>query len=152
MADLVLTRTFAAPRELVFAAFTDARRLAEWWGPEGFTTPGAAVDVRPGGAMRLDMHAPDGTIYKGGGTYHVIEPPERLVFATTILGDDGKALAEFENTIVLRERDGKTELTLSVRKVFADPIVAVHTDQMAEGWASSLDCLTEYIEREASVS
>jgi uncharacterized protein YndB with AHSA1/START domain len=147
--ELVLTRTFDAPRELVFAAFTDARRLAQWWGPEGFTTPDATADVRPGGALRLDMHSPDGTIYRGGGTYHEIVPPERLVFSTTILGDDDKALAEIRNTLTLVDRDGKTELTLHARVVHADPSVAHHLAGMEEGWNSSLDVLAEYLAREA---
>ena len=78
--DVVISRTLGAPRDLVFAAFTDARRLAAWWGPEGFTTPDATADVRPGGALRLDMHGPDGTVYHGGGTYHEIVPPRAARF------------------------------------------------------------------------
>lgn len=147
MNDVVITRTIAAPRALVFAAFTDARHLARWWGPEGFTTPDAAADPRPGGAMRLDMHSPDGTVYFGGGTYHEIEPPERLVFSTTILDEDGSALAELRNTLILVEREGKTELTLSVAIVHADPVVAPHLAGMKEGWTSSLVCLAQYLER-----
>ena len=144
---LVITRTIGAPRELVFAAFTDARHLREWWGPENFTTPDAGADARPGGAMRLDMHSPDGTVYRGGGTYHELEPPSRLVFSTTILSDAGAELAEIRNTISLVERNGKTELTLSVRIVFADPSVAHHLAGMEEGWKSSLVCLANYLER-----
>jgi uncharacterized protein YndB with AHSA1/START domain len=150
--DVVISRTFNAPRELVFAAFTDARHLAAWWGPEGFTTPDARADVRPGGALQLDMHAPDGTVYHGGGTYHEIVPPERLVFSTTILGDADEELASFRNTLTLIERNGKTELTLSIRFEHASPAVLHHIDGMEEGWNSSLDCLAEYIEREAQRS
>ncbi len=142
---LVITRTLDAPRELVYAAFTDARHLREWWGPESFTTPDAAADARPGGALRLDMHAPDGTVYCGGGTYHELEPPSRLVFSTTILSDAGAVLAEVRNTIVLVERDGKTELTLNARVISADPSVAHHLAGMEEGWKSSLVCLAEYL-------
>jgi uncharacterized protein YndB with AHSA1/START domain len=143
--DVVITRTLDAPRDLVFAAFTDARRLAAWWGPEGFTTPDAAADVRPGGALRLDMHSPDGTVYRGGGTYHEIEPPGRLVFSTTIVGDNDEDLAEFRNTLTLVERDGKTELTLSIRFVHASPVVAPRIAMMEQGWNSSLDCLADYL-------
>lgn len=66
--ELVLTRTFDAPRELVFKAWTDAKQLAEWWGPKGFTNPVCDIDVRPGGAIRIDMTGPDGTVYPMGGT------------------------------------------------------------------------------------
>jgi len=79
MNDVIIKRTIAAPRELVYAAFTDARHLANG-GPEGFTTPDAAADPRPGGAMRLDMHGPDGNVYLGGGTYHELTPPNGSCF------------------------------------------------------------------------
>ena len=147
MNDVIIKRTIAAPRELVYGAFTDARHLAKWWGPEGFTTPDAAADPRPGGAMRLDMHGPDGNVYLGGGTYHELTPPERLVFSTTILAEDGTALAEFRNTLTFAEHGGKTELTLSITMVHADPSVAHHTADMEEGWTSSLVCLAAYLER-----
>jgi uncharacterized protein YndB with AHSA1/START domain len=146
MADLVLTRTFDAPRELVFAAFTDARHLAAWWGPEGFSTPDATADVRPGGELRLDMHSPDGTVYRGGGTYREIAPPDRIVFEATILDDDDAELARILNTIVLVERSGKTELTLTCRVLHATPVVAPHLAGMEEGWTSSLECLAAYLE------
>jgi uncharacterized protein YndB with AHSA1/START domain len=146
MSDLLLTRTFDAPRELVFAAFTDARHLAAWWGPEGFTTPDAAADVRPGGALRLDMHGPDGTVYRGGGTYREITPPERLVFETTILDGSDVELAQILNTVTLIERNGKTELTLTCRVLHAAPVVAPHLADMKQGWMSSLECLAAYLE------
>jgi uncharacterized protein YndB with AHSA1/START domain len=146
MADLVITRTIDAPRDLVFAAFTDARHLAAWWGPEGFTTPDARADVRPGGALRLDMHSPDGTVYRGGGTYREITPPGRIVFETTILDDNDAELAQVLNTVTLVERDGKTELTLTCRVLHAAPVVAPHLAGMEEGWTSSLVCLAAYLD------
>jgi uncharacterized protein YndB with AHSA1/START domain len=146
MDDLVLTRTFNAPRALVFAAFTDARHLAAWWGPQGFTTPDAAADVRVGGELRLDMHSPDGKVYRGGGTYREIQPPDRIVFETTILDDSDAELARVLNTIVLVERSGKTELTLTCRVLHAAPVVAPHLADMEEGWTSSLECLAAYLE------
>src|SRR5512133_1069200 len=68
MADLgskgvTLTRTFDAPREVVWRAWTDPKLLAKWWGPRMFTTPRCEVDVRPGGAILIDMRGPDGVIY-----------------------------------------------------------------------------------------
>jgi len=145
--DVVITRTFAAPRELVFAAFTDAQHLAQWWGPEGFTTPDAAADVRPGGTLHLDMHGPDGTVYHGGGTYHEIIAPERLVFSTTILGAADETLAEFRNTLTFVERNGQTDLTLTIRQIYVSAVVAHHVAGMKEGWTSSLVCLARYLER-----
>src|SRR5713101_4163666 len=67
--EVVITRVFDAPRELVFKAFTERERLMRWWGPGGFTTPLCELDVRPGGAIFLHMRAPDGTIYPMAGVY-----------------------------------------------------------------------------------
>jgi uncharacterized protein YndB with AHSA1/START domain len=57
---LIATRIFDAPRAPVFEAWTDPTRLAQWWGPYGFTTTTRAFDLRPGGVWRFVMHGPDG--------------------------------------------------------------------------------------------
>src|SRR5689334_18469516 len=61
--EIVITRVIDAPRELVFAAFTDAEHISNWWGPNGFRTTTYEKDVRPGGVWRFTMHGPDGTDY-----------------------------------------------------------------------------------------
>lgn len=93
------------------------------------------------------MHGPDGTVYRGGGTYREIRPPDRIVFETTILDDGDAELARILNIIVLVERSGKTELSLTCRVLHAEPIVAPHLAGMEPGWSSSLECLAEYLER-----
>jgi uncharacterized protein YndB with AHSA1/START domain len=60
----VLTRTFDAPRELVFNAWTDPKQITQWWRLTGFTTTTHEMDVKPGGVWRFVMHGPDGTDYK----------------------------------------------------------------------------------------
>jgi uncharacterized protein YndB with AHSA1/START domain len=60
---LVITRTIKAPREVVFKAWIDQKLMAQWWGPDGFTNPVCELDVRPGGAIRIDMLGPDSTVY-----------------------------------------------------------------------------------------
>ena len=57
---LVIERIFDAPPNLVFKAWTDPKQVAQWWGPKGFTNPVCEMDVRPGGALRIVMRAPDG--------------------------------------------------------------------------------------------
>src|SRR5438034_1059467 len=54
---LVITRTFDAPREIVFKMWTDPNHMAQWWGPHGFTNPVCVLDVRPGGAILIDIRA-----------------------------------------------------------------------------------------------
>jgi uncharacterized protein YndB with AHSA1/START domain len=77
---LWMSRRFNAPRERVFRALTDARQLARWWGPKGFTVPDLALDVRPGGAWRTTVRSPDGQDHIVSGVYRDIMPPSRLVF------------------------------------------------------------------------
>src|SRR6185295_20302708 len=74
--ELVLTRVFDAPRELVFRAWTDPKHMEQWWGPKVFTNRVEKMDVRPGGAWRIIMCAPDGTEYPAQGEYREIVPPE----------------------------------------------------------------------------
>jgi uncharacterized protein YndB with AHSA1/START domain len=78
--SIIGSRVFDAPRDLVFAAFTDPKHLAQWWGPDGFTTTTHAFDFRPGGVWRFVMHGPDGRDYQNRVTYDEIVPPERLVY------------------------------------------------------------------------
>src|SRR5262245_64936028 len=78
--ELIFTRIFDAPRELVFAAWTDPQHLAQWWGPQGFTTTIHEMDVRPGGVWRLTMHGPDGRDYRNRIVTLEVLKPERLVF------------------------------------------------------------------------
>jgi uncharacterized protein YndB with AHSA1/START domain len=58
--EIITSRVYDAPRELVFKAWTDPKHIARWWGPNGFTTTIHEMDVRPGGAWRFIMHGPDG--------------------------------------------------------------------------------------------
>src|SRR6201746_2891085 len=76
--EIVVSRVIDAPRELVFAAFTEVRHLSRWWGPEGFTTTTRAFEFRVGGAWDFVMHGPDGTDYQEWISWTEIAPPERI--------------------------------------------------------------------------
>jgi len=89
--ELFITRTFDAPRRLVFQAWTDPKQLAQWWGPHGFTNPICELDVRPGGAIRIHMRGPDGAVYPMTGVYREIVAPERLVFTSAALDEKGQS-------------------------------------------------------------
>src|SRR5438445_13670197 len=75
-----LQRTFQAPREKVFQAWTRPEDLKRWSAPGDLTTPVAEVDLRVGGRYRIDMRAPDGTLHRVTGTYREVDPPNRLVY------------------------------------------------------------------------
>ena len=103
----------SSPRE-VFAAFEQPERLAQWWGPNGFTTTTHAFDMRPGGAWRFVMHGPDGTDYENRITYDEIVKPERLVYRHGGVAD-GEPV-QFHVTVTFEDLGGKTRLTM--RAVF----------------------------------
>ena len=142
--ELVITRIFDAPRELVWKAWTDPKRLARWWGPNGFTNPVCELDVRPGGAIRIDMTGPDGVLYPIRGVFHEIVEPERLVFTTSAFEDgEGNPQLEVLNTVIFAELGGKTKLALKAVVVKSAPEVAGALAGMEEGWSQSLGRLAE---------
>jgi uncharacterized protein YndB with AHSA1/START domain len=139
--ELTLTRLIDAPRALVFQAWTDPQHLAQWWGPQGFTNPVCEVDLRPGGAIRIDMRGPDGSIYPLRGVFREVVAPERLVFTNDALDAAGQLLIEGITTVTFAEQDGKTLLTVQDRILNAAPGAADALAGMDEGWNQSLDRL-----------
>src|SRR5277367_4853396 len=113
--EMSLTRRVAASPEVVFRAWTDPKHLAEWWGPRGFTNPLCEADVRVGGAIRIDMCAPDGVIYPMTGRYVEIDRPHRLVFTTAALDDEGKPMFEVLNTVTFGAAGNGTEISLDAQ-------------------------------------
>ncbi|HYH78932.1 MAG TPA: SRPBCC family protein [Longimicrobium sp.] len=77
--EIVMTRAFAAPRELVWRASTEAEHFANWWGPRGFANRVTEMDVRPGGRWECVQTAPDGSVHRFWGEYLEVVRPERLV-------------------------------------------------------------------------
>ena len=109
--EIVLVRVFDATREAVFAAWTDADAFCQWFGPEGFSCTVREMDVRPGGRVRFDMIAPNGTVFTNRFDYLEVVPSRRLVLDHGSDADDDPA--RFRVTITLDEQaDGKTVLTL----------------------------------------
>jgi uncharacterized protein YndB with AHSA1/START domain len=108
--SIIATRVFDAPRELVFEAWIDPKHLAQWWGPNGFTTTTHAIDVRPGGVWRFIMHGPDGRDYQNRITYDEIVKPERLVYSHG--GGDDVEPVRFKVTVTFDNLGGKTRLTM----------------------------------------
>jgi uncharacterized protein YndB with AHSA1/START domain len=105
---LVGTREYDAPRNLVFSAFTDPNHLAQWWGPNGFTTTTLSFDMRPGGIWRFVMHGPDGRDYQNRITYEEVVPPERIVYRHGGGGDVEPV--QFRQTIMFEDLGGRTRI------------------------------------------
>jgi uncharacterized protein YndB with AHSA1/START domain len=145
MQELITTRVFDAPREIVFKAWTDPEQLKHWWGPKGFTNPVCEVDVRPGGAIRIHMRAPDGMVHPMTGVFQEIVQPERLVFTTQALDNHGEPLFDILNTVTFADENGKTKLTLHARVLKVQPEAAPRLAGMEQGWSLSLDRLAAWL-------
>ena len=142
---LKITRIFDAPRELVFKAWTDADHLKRWWGPRDFTNPVCEIDVRRGGAIRIDMRSPDGTVYPMTGVFQEVIAPERLVFKSMAMDGAGAPLFEILNTVLFSDENGKTKLTIEARVLKTTADAGQYLDGMNEGWNQSLDRLAEVL-------
>ena len=101
-------RVFDAPRDLVFATFTDPKLIPEWWGPEGTTTSVERMDVEPGGGWRFVIRNADGTETGFRGTYREVTPPERIVQTFEWEGMPGHVSVE---TAIFEDLGDRTKLT-----------------------------------------
>lgn len=110
--EILSTRLFAASRDRLYTAFSDAAQLAKWWGPTGFTNTIHEFELRPEGRWRMTMHGPDGANYENDKIFVTVEPAERVVF--NHLGP----MHAFEMTLTFAEESGGTRLTW--RMCFAD--------------------------------
>jgi uncharacterized protein YndB with AHSA1/START domain len=107
--ELVITRTFDAPRSLVWAAFTDPKHLPNWHtGPEGFTMPVCEIDLRPGGSWHYVWRNRQGREFGAAGTYREVDPPKRIVYVTSVNGE------EQTSTTTFTEENGRTVVTSSM--------------------------------------
>jgi uncharacterized protein YndB with AHSA1/START domain len=147
---------FDAPRELVFAAWTDPKHIANWWGPRGFTNPVCEWNAKPGGKIAVTMRANDEIAaaigmkdHPMGGEFREVAPPSKLVFTTTAFdGPDGPKLRNL-NTVTFEAQGAKTKVTLHVIVEHAAPEMAGALGGMEQGWSESLDKLAETIALES---
>ncbi len=141
--ELVITRVFDAPRDLVWKAWTEPERIKQWSAPKGFTIPVAEGELRPGGAWKSCMRKPDGTDLWLAGVYREIDEPKRLVFTHAWLDENGKPGPETLVTVTLVERAGKTEMEF--RQSGFDSIES--RDGHAGGWNECFDRLEEFLSK-----
>lgn len=137
--DIVITRIFDAPRELVFKAWTDPKHLVQWWGPKGFTNTNQEIEVKPGGVWRYVMHGPDGVNYKNEIHFLEIEEPKHLVYAHGGTEDEQHLVR-----VNFTQHEEKTKLTMCMRfKSVAERIRVVEKYGAIEGAKSTLERLDE---------
>jgi uncharacterized protein YndB with AHSA1/START domain len=158
--EFVIQRTFDAPRDLVWKAFTERDRLMQWWGPKGFKMLSCTVDLRPGGVFHYCMESPDGQKMWGKFVYREIVAPERIVHINSF-SDENQGVTrhpmaptwplETLSTATFTERNGKTTITVHWRPYNATEeerrVFAASHDSMNQGWTGTMDRLDAYLSK-----
>jgi uncharacterized protein YndB with AHSA1/START domain len=141
--EIVMTREFDAPRDLVFEAHTSCEHMSRWWGPRKYEVISCEIDFRVGGKWRIVHRGPDGDEYAFRGEYRAIVPPESITWTFEFEGFPGQISVE---TMRLEEHDGKT--TFIATSVF-DTVEArdgMLNSGMEEGASETMERLDEYLE------
>jgi uncharacterized protein YndB with AHSA1/START domain len=147
--EIIITRIFDAPREIVWKAWTDPELTKRWWGPKIFTAPVSKIDLRVGGKYLNCMRGPDGKDYWSTGIYREIVPPKRLVMTDSFADEKGNVVPashygmtgewplELLVTMTLEEAGGKTKMTLRHEGIPS----GIMREMTETGWSESFDKL-----------
>lgn len=153
--ELVITRVFEAPRDLVWKTWTDPELVNRWWGPKVFTAPFVKIDLRVGGKFLFCMRGPDGKDYWSTGVYREIVPPKRIVATDSFADKDGNIVSasyygmkaelplQMLLTVTFEEHEGKTRFTLHHDGIPA----GTDRDLAKQGWSESLDKLAALLSK-----
>lgn len=140
--ELVITRVFDAPRELVFRMWVEREHMERWGGPKGMEFSVIKMDRRPGGAYRFRMREANGTDHWSQGVCQEILPPERFVFTTGWADAEGNPTSPVTLvTLTFEDLSGKTRLTLCQTGFET----SAARDSHRTGYESALDKLAEYL-------
>lgn len=143
--EMLYTRIYDAPRELVWKAWSEPERLAKWFGPNGFSITTHEMQFKEGGFWKFTMHGPDGRNYKNKIHYLEIKAPERIV--NKHAGEGSDDVVNFQ-TIITFEAISKNETKVSMRQIFNSPedlkfvIDNYHADK---GALENIQRLADYI-------
>ena len=141
--EIVLTREFDFPRDLVFEAFTKPEHIAQWWGPRGTTVPSCHMDFRPGGNWRFVSRDTDGNEFGFRGEIREVVPPERIVQTFEFEGMPGHVSVE---TLRLEDLGGRTRMTVTSRFDSVMDRDGMLQSGMEKGAAEAYDRLSEYLQ------
>jgi uncharacterized protein YndB with AHSA1/START domain len=161
--EFVITRTFDAPRDLVWRAFTEAEHLKHWWGPKGFKMLSCKLDLQPGGVFHYGMQAPDGSVMWGKWVFREIFAPERLTIVISFSDANAGITRHPFAPVWPAEMLGTTTFTAHGRKTLltsrtiafnatADERNAFEAgfDSMEQGFTGTFDQLEAYLATHAS--
>lgn len=141
---LVISRVFAAPREVVFSAWSTAAHLRNWFSPETCSVPEARVDFRPGGVFELCMQLPDGEKHWQRGHFTEIVAPERLAFTAAV---EAKGAVRFTavTQVSFAAEHGCTRMVVEQDYDIIDAAYRYAPEGAGEGWRTTLDKLEREI-------
>jgi uncharacterized protein YndB with AHSA1/START domain len=143
--EILSERVFDAPRERVFAAYTDPELIPQWWGPRRMTTVVDRMDVRPGGSWRFVAHDPDGREQGFQGVYREVTPPERIVQTFEWEGMPGHVIIEHA---AFEELGGRTRVTVTSLFHTTEERDGMLASGMERGLSESHDRLDELLAAE----
>lgn len=141
--EILMTRVFDAPRDLVFEAHTSCEHMSNWWGPRRYQVASCEFDFRPGGAWRIVHRGPEGEEHGFHGEFRELVRPERIVWTFEYEGMPGHVSVQ---TLTLEEHGGKTTLTSTSVFDTAEDRDGMLESGMESGAAESMDRLDEYLE------
>jgi uncharacterized protein YndB with AHSA1/START domain len=145
--EIVITREFDAPRELVFKVVTDPELLPQWWGPRYLSTIVDKMDVRPGGQWRFLNRDAQGNEYAFHGVYHEVLAPERIIDTFEFEGLPETGHVTLETLRLVELPGGRTRLiTQSVFQSVIDRDAALQSS-MESGINDTYDRLSEILEK-----
>jgi uncharacterized protein YndB with AHSA1/START domain len=141
--EIVMTRVFDAPRDLVFEAHSSCEHMSSWWGPRKYEVGSCEMDFRPGGAWRIVHRGPEGEEHGFRGEFREIVRPERIVWTFEYEGMPGHVSVQ---TVTFEEHDGKTTLIATAVFDTVEDRDGMLQSGMEEGAAETWDRLAEYLE------
>lgn len=150
---LIMTRTFAAPRALVFETYTSCEHLKHWWGPKGWTLPVCKMDFRPGGTWLYCMEGPNGEQSWGKTVYKEIDAPEQLIYTDLFVDSEGNQLdgtPELAITITFSEQDGQTVVHTRTELPSEEMLQSMLDMGVVEGMSQTWDRLDEHLAAQQS--
>jgi uncharacterized protein YndB with AHSA1/START domain len=151
--ELIITRVFEAPRELLWKAWTDPESSKRWWGPKNFTSPVSKIDLRVGGKYLSCMRSPEGQEFWSTGVYREIVPLERLVLTDSFADEDGNVVQashygmpgdwplELLVTVTFETVGNETKMVLRHAGIPSGTML----DNTRTGWNESFDKLAELL-------
>lgn len=156
--EFVISRSFEAPRTLVWQALTEPERMAQWWGPKGLVVAAATMDFRPGGRYHYGLKTPDGGTMWGLFVYREIEAPSRIVLINSFSDENGGITRhpisptwplEMLSFFSLDTEGRGTKLSIRWRPLDATneecETFTTAMESMTHGWGGTLDRLAEYL-------